>query len=94
MLKILKVTNLIPVRIDYVLDGKEKFAYAYIDYETQTVIGVDEVPKEILSDFEQSVSLFISQPVIEFDVPQTYPQNSLNINDYIPEDLNVQLKGR
>jgi hypothetical protein len=96
-LKILNVRNLIPVQIDYSLDGKEQFVYAYIDYETQTIIGADEVPKEILSDFNESVKSFITQPILDFDVPMEAYQNyekgkKFDMNDYMTEDLNVQLK--
>ena len=96
-LKILKVTNLIPVKIDYAVDGKEKSTYAYIDYVTQVVSGAEDIPQELVSEFKKSVKSFISKPSLEFDIPKdVYKQQekagSFNINDFMTEDLTVQLK--
>jgi hypothetical protein len=98
-LKILKIKNLIPVKIDYTVDGKELSTYAYIDYVTQTVSGAEEVSQELSAEFQKTVKSFLSQPRLELDVPlEVYQQHekgsTFNMNDYITDDLSVQLKKR
>jgi hypothetical protein len=97
VIKILKIRNLIPVRIDCKLNGEEKEVYAYIDYEMQSITGLDEIPVPV-PDFLEAVKVFIKQQEsIEFDIPQEVVQqykkgSAFSVNDFIDDNLSVQLK--
>jgi len=98
-ISISKVTNLIPVRIDCVIDGVERSVHAYIDYDTQAVSGLDESFSPIdIPGFIIAVKAFLNQQVLEVDVPveviQQYQKGtSFDINDYLKDEtLSVQLK--
>ena len=105
-MKILKVTNLIPVKVDYELNGDRKSVFGYIDYESQMLSGFEEVwnnrpvdssRDDIIHEFTESVKSFLNQLELEFEIPaEVYKEHekgkSFNINDFMTEELSVQLK--